>query len=127
MTFDFSHLPLVFVPQAEDADITYSIDGVTGDSSATDCGPWDPEVSVGDLLQATDTPPPFHSEDPHTASVLLSPADQALARLQRHRETAAMDSCDLRYQTQMSVSSQLTGKQIISTCFGAFFLYWGHL
>ncbi|XP_070845479.1 rho guanine nucleotide exchange factor 28 [Chaetodon trifascialis] len=91
--------------QVQDADIKYSVSGVTGDSTGTDGGLWD-TVDSDDLLLATDTPPPY-SEDFYPPSVHcsppLSPADQALARLNRppsfeptHQgEGPAMDACDL--------------------------------
>lgn len=100
---------VVFVLQAEDADIKYSVSGVTRDSAGTDSGLWD-TVDSEDLLLATDTPPPFSEDfsppsDP--CSPPLSPPDQALARLSRpasseptnQRESPPMDTCDLRYHT----------------------------
>ncbi|XP_059214037.1 rho guanine nucleotide exchange factor 28 [Centropristis striata] len=91
--------------QEEDADIKYSVSGVTRDSTGTDSGLWD-TVDSEDLLPATDTPPPC-SEDFSPLSLpcspSLSPADQALARLNRptsseatsQRESPPMDNCDL--------------------------------
>ncbi|XP_070706318.1 rho guanine nucleotide exchange factor 28 [Pempheris klunzingeri] len=91
--------------QGEDANIKYSLGGVTRDSTGTDSGLWD-TMDSEDLLLATDTPPPF-SEDFYPPSVPcsppLSPADQALARLNRpassettnQRESPPMDTCDL--------------------------------
>ncbi|XP_041666310.1 rho guanine nucleotide exchange factor 28 isoform X2 [Cheilinus undulatus] len=93
------------ITQPEDVDIKFSIGGVTSDSTGTDGVLWD-TVDSEDLHPATDTPPP-HSEDfqpPYLPeSLLLSPADQALARLNRplfseplnQRENLTMDSCDL--------------------------------
>nr|XP_046230151.1 rho guanine nucleotide exchange factor 28 isoform X2 [Scatophagus argus] len=89
----------------EDADINNSISGVTRDSTGTDSGLWETEDSE-DLLPAADTPPPC-SEDFCPSSVPcsppLSPADQALARLNRlasseptnQRKSPPMDTCDL--------------------------------
>ncbi|XP_044031288.1 rho guanine nucleotide exchange factor 28 isoform X2 [Siniperca chuatsi] len=94
--------------QAEDADIKYStsiVHGVTRDSTETDGGLWN-TMDSEDLLLATDTPPP-NSEDfyppSEPCSSPLSPADQALARLNslasseptNQRESPPMDICDL--------------------------------
>ncbi|KAM8743942.1 rho guanine nucleotide exchange factor 28 isoform 3-T3 [Acanthopagrus schlegelii] len=87
--------------QAEDAEIKYSVSGVTGDSTGTDGRLWD-AVDSEALLLATDTPPPC-PEDFNSPSVFfspqISPADQALARLTRpacsQRESPPMDTCDL--------------------------------
>ncbi|XP_036973183.1 rho guanine nucleotide exchange factor 28 isoform X2 [Acanthopagrus latus] len=91
--------------QAEDAEIKYSVSGVTGDSTGTDSRLWD-AVDSEALLLATDTPPPC-PEDFNSPSVFfspqISPADQALARLTRpafsdstsQRESPPMDTCDL--------------------------------
>lgn len=101
----------MFVPQLEVADSECSISGVTGESTATEGMIWD-TVDSEDLLLATDTPPP-HSEDfcppSESRSPRLSPADQALARLNRsvsleptgQSETPPMDTCDLRYETDL--------------------------
>ncbi|KAM9338704.1 rho guanine nucleotide exchange factor 28 [Symphorus nematophorus] len=100
-----SHQTITQHTQAEDADSTYSVSGVTRDSTGTDSGLWD-TVDSEDLLLATDTPPPY-SEDFYPPSVPcsppLSPADQALARLNRpasselsnQRDSPPMDTCDL--------------------------------
>lgn len=104
------HLSLhffVFLPQVDDANTGCIISGVTSDSTGTDSGLWD-TVDSEDLLLATDTPPPY-SEDSYPPSVPcslpLSPADQALTRLNRlasseptnQRDSPPMDTCDLRY------------------------------
>lgn len=70
--------------QADDADTTFSIGGVTRDSTGTDGGLWGAEV---------DTPPPLSGDPP---SALLSPADQALARLNSLSSSELTDSSDLR-------------------------------
>ncbi|KAK2818736.1 hypothetical protein Q5P01_024297 [Channa striata] len=82
-----------------------SVSGVTRDSTGTDSGLWD-TVDSDDLLLATDTPPPG-PEDVHLTRVPsshpLSPADQALARLNHltfiekihHRDSPPVDTCDL--------------------------------
>ncbi|XP_074474476.1 rho guanine nucleotide exchange factor 28 isoform X3 [Sebastes fasciatus] len=91
--------------QEEDADIKFSVSGVTRDSTGTDSGLWD-TVDSEDLLPATDTPPPYSGDfSPPSlpCSLPLSPTDQALARLSRptsseptnHRESPPMDTCDL--------------------------------
>ncbi|KAM6901040.1 rho guanine nucleotide exchange factor 28 isoform 3-T3 [Lycodopsis pacificus] len=89
--------------QDEDAEIMNIVSGVTRDSTGTDSGLWD-AVDSEDLLPATDTPPPY-SEDFYLPSLPcsppLSPADQALARLNRPvsseptRDSPPMDTCDL--------------------------------
>ncbi|XP_071321529.1 rho guanine nucleotide exchange factor 28 isoform X2 [Trachinotus anak] len=87
--------------QAGDVDPKYSLSGVTRDSTGTDNGLWD-TVDSQDLLLATDTPPPY-SETFYPCSPLLSPAHQALARLNRpicfeptnERDSPPMDTCDL--------------------------------
>ncbi|XP_067341357.1 rho guanine nucleotide exchange factor 28 isoform X3 [Channa argus] len=91
--------------QVDDVDIKYSVSGVTRDSTGADSGLWD-TVDSDDLLLATDTPPPIPGDVrlPHEAcSHPLSPADQALARLNRRtsfdktnrRDSPPMDTCDL--------------------------------
>ncbi|XP_051267668.1 rho guanine nucleotide exchange factor 28 isoform X1 [Dicentrarchus labrax] len=88
--------------QAEDADIQYNVSGVTRESTGTDSGLWD-TVDSEDLLLATDTPPPYPEDLYSPCSPPLSPADQALTRLNRpassetttQRESPPMDSCDL--------------------------------
>lgn len=101
-----------FPPQVDDADSQCSISGVTVDSTETE-GMITDIVDSEDLLLVTDTLPP-RSEDFHPPSApctpLLSPADRALARLNRsassepssQRESPHMDGCDLRYE-QISV------------------------
>ncbi|XP_038589452.1 LOW QUALITY PROTEIN: rho guanine nucleotide exchange factor 28 [Micropterus salmoides] len=92
--------------QPEDDNIKYStskVSGVTRDSTGTDSGLWD-TVDSEDLLLATDTPPPY-SEDFYSVpcSPPLSPADQALVRLNdpasseptNQTESLPMDTCDL--------------------------------
>ncbi|XP_029921750.1 rho guanine nucleotide exchange factor 28 isoform X2 [Myripristis murdjan] len=99
--------------QSDDADVKYSVSGVTSDSTGTEGRLWETEDSE-DLLLATDTPPPrlpFISEDSHPGSLglslapspPLSPPDQALARLTRpassdqasQRESPPPETCDL--------------------------------
>ncbi|KAF7659596.1 hypothetical protein LDENG_00295630 [Lucifuga dentata] len=87
--------------QMDDRNSKYSVDGVTCDSTGTDGGVWD-AVGTEDLLLATDTPPPS-ADDFHPPSLPLSPADQALTRLNRpffsepanQRESPIMETCDL--------------------------------
>ncbi|XP_018529451.1 rho guanine nucleotide exchange factor 28 isoform X2 [Lates calcarifer] len=93
-------------PQADSVDLKYSVTGVTRDSTGTDSSLWD-TVDSQDLLLATDTPPPCSEENffPHSepCSPPPSPADQALARLNRptsfeptnERYSPPMDTCDL--------------------------------
>lgn len=101
----------MFAPQLKVADSECSISGVTEESTGTEGMIWD-TVDSEDLLLATDTPPP-HSEDFCSLSESryprLSPADQALARLNRsvssepkgQMETPPMDTCDLRCETDL--------------------------
>uniref|UniRef100_UPI0037E89362 rho guanine nucleotide exchange factor 28 isoform X2 n=1 Tax=Semicossyphus pulcher TaxID=241346 RepID=UPI0037E89362 len=101
---DSSDLTITQKTQAEDVDIKFSVSGVTSGSTGTDGGFCDAVDS--DDLPATDTPPPY-SEDfcPPSVpcSLPLSPADQALARLNRpafseptdQRESPPMETCDL--------------------------------
>ncbi|CAJ1070358.1 rho guanine nucleotide exchange factor 28 [Xyrichtys novacula] len=91
--------------QAGDEDVKFSVSGVTSDSTATDFSLWD-TVSSEDLLPAAETPSPL-SEDFHPPSgpysLQPSPADRALARLNRpiffeptsRRESLHMDTCDI--------------------------------
>ncbi|KAM3599229.1 uncharacterized protein V6R79_002353 [Siganus canaliculatus] len=86
--------------QVEDADVKFSVGGVTRDSTGTDTGLELGSVASKDLLLATDTPPPdseaFYLPSAACSSP-LSPADQALARLNRSTssESPPMDTCDL--------------------------------
>lgn len=91
---------LVFLLQEEEEENNeYSISGVTEGSTATESGIW----STVDL---EDRSLPSGACDPQSApcSPVLSPADQALARLSRStsyepfvkRESPPMDSCDIR-------------------------------
>ncbi|XP_019124676.1 rho guanine nucleotide exchange factor 28 isoform X2 [Larimichthys crocea] len=88
--------------QGEDTDIQYHIGGVTRDSTGTDSGLWD-TVDPEDLLPTTDTPPEDFYLPSEPSSTPLSPADQALARLNlstsseltNQREDPPMDTCDL--------------------------------
>lgn len=110
--FSFLNVFPLFLPQVDDADSQCSISGVTVDSTETE-GMIADTVDSEDLLLVTDTPPP-HSEDFHPPSApctpLLSPADRALARLNRsafsepnsQRGSPPLDGCDLRYD-QISV------------------------
>ncbi|XP_034564779.1 rho guanine nucleotide exchange factor 28 [Notolabrus celidotus] len=91
--------------QVVDEDTKFSVSGVTSNSTGTDGSLWD-IVDSEDLHPAPDTPPPL-SEDFHPPSspysLALSPADHALARLNRptfsettnQRESPPMDTCDL--------------------------------
>ncbi|XP_044189814.1 rho guanine nucleotide exchange factor 28 isoform X2 [Thunnus albacares] len=91
--------------QADDVDTRCRVSGVTSDSTGTDSGLWD-TVDSEYLLLATDTPPPY-SEDfyppSESCSPQLSPANQALARLNRlassestnQSDSPPMDTCDL--------------------------------
>ncbi|KAK1883401.1 Rho guanine nucleotide exchange factor 28 [Dissostichus eleginoides] len=91
--------------QDEDADLQYSVSGVTRGSTGTDSRLWD-TVDSDDFLAATDTPPPY-SEEFFLPSLPCSPplslADQALARLKsptssestNERENSPMETCDL--------------------------------
>lgn len=107
MCFCFFYSASFFSTQLEDAEYNYNISGVTLDSTATEGQIW--ETDTGERLLASDTPPPC-SEDSQPPSIFfsppLSPADQALARLNQsassdpssQRESPPMDTRDLRYQ-----------------------------
>lgn len=90
---------LVFLLQEEEEeeeDNKYSISGVTEGSTVTET----------DSVDSEDRSSPSAARDPQSApcSPVLSPADQALARLSRStsyepfvkRESPPMDSCDIR-------------------------------
>lgn len=99
-----------------------NVDGVTSDSTGTDCGLWD-TVDSDDLLLATDTPPPS-SDDRHPPPFPLSPADQALARLSRAAVSEAanhsdrdggsptMETCDLRYHVAFKSSLEVPTSEL---------------
>lgn len=106
----------------DDAD---SIGGVTVDSTETE-GMITDTVDSEDLLLVADTPPP-HSQDFHPPSAPctppLSPADQALARLNRstssepnsQSESPRMDGCDLRHE-QISVFFSFSEGSSMALC-----------
>ncbi|XP_034094730.1 rho guanine nucleotide exchange factor 28 isoform X4 [Gymnodraco acuticeps] len=91
--------------QDEEADLQYSVSGVTRGSTGTDSGLWD-TVDSDDFLAATDSPPPY-SEEFFLPSLPCSPplslADQALARLKsptssestNERDNSPMETGDL--------------------------------
>ncbi|XP_063745546.1 rho guanine nucleotide exchange factor 28 isoform X1 [Eleginops maclovinus] len=88
--------------QEEDADIKYSVSGVTRGSTVTDSGLWD-TMDSDDFLPATDTPPPYSEKYFLPCSPPLSLPDQGLTRLKspsssesnKETENSPMDTCDL--------------------------------
>lgn len=95
-----------FLPQVDDADSQCGISGVTADSTETE-GLITDTVDSEYLLLIADTPPPrWEDSQPPSepCSSPLSPADRALARLNRsassepnsQRESPPVGVCDLR-------------------------------
>lgn len=90
---------MFLLQEEEEEDDKYSISGVTEGSTAT-------ETEIWSTVDSEDRSSPSGACDPQSApcSPLLSPADQALARLSRStshepfvkRESPPMDSCDIR-------------------------------
>ncbi|CAB1455847.1 unnamed protein product [Pleuronectes platessa] len=98
--FDINDQKTPHQTQLDDVDLTYSVSGVTSDSTGSDSGLWD-ALDTQDLLLTTDTPPPC----PENLCPQLhsSPADQALAKMScptsfeptDERDSPPMDACDL--------------------------------
>ncbi|XP_030006405.1 rho guanine nucleotide exchange factor 28 isoform X2 [Sphaeramia orbicularis] len=95
--------PVTQQTQVADADIKYSIAGVTRTSTGTDGGSWN-SADSDYLLLATDTPPPPCPEDLHPPhSPCLTPANPSLSGLNHptsseltHQiDSPPSDTCDL--------------------------------